>query len=514
MRAALARSLYAAALRLATPLYFARLWWRGRREPMYRQFWGERLGYGGGDVPDAPAGRVWLHAVSLGETLAARPLIEALRTQRPGLRLLLTHGTATGREAGKALLQPGDAQAWLPYDTPGAVRRFLRRQRPAVGVLMETEVWPALLHAAQDTQGTQDTQRGRVTRVTRGTRDTRDTRDTPNTQVTQVTQAGQTTQTARMARIQRAAAVPMVLANARLSERSLRKGQRLAALLRPAVASFRRVLAQTDADAQRLLAAGAAPAAVQVQGNLKFDLSPDPALLARGQAWRDQIHGVDEGQGGHSAQSGDSGDSGNGGHGGQGGDGGQGRRVVLMASSREGEEAELLASWRALRQPRPLLLLVPRHPQRFNEVAALVAASGLSLQRRSQWAQTPPAEARHADVWLGDSLGEMPLYYAAADVALLGGSFAPLGGHNLIEAAACACPLVLGPHTFNFAQAADLSLAAGAAVRADTLALGVQRAVYLAAAPERENMARQAQAFTAQHRGAAARMAAEILLLL
>ncbi len=460
MRAALARALYAAALRLATPLYFARLWWRGRREPTYRQFWGERLGYGGGDGAGAPAGRVWLHAVSLGETLAARPLIEALRTQRPGLRLLLTHGTATGREAGKALLQPGDAQAWLPYDTPGAVRRFLRQQRPAVGVLMETEVWPALLQAAQDTPATPAA---------------------PTTQATQANQAKQAKQTA---------GVPMVLANARLSERSLRKGLRLPALMRPAVASFRRVLAQTEADAQRLLDAGASPSAVQVQGNLKFDLSPDPRLLACGHAWREQVHNSAEVPGG------------------------QGRHVVLMASSREGEEAELLASWRALRQPRPLLLLVPRHPQRFNEVAALVAASGLSLQRRSQWAQTPPAEARHADVWLGDSLGEMPLYYAAADVALLGGSFAPLGGHNLIEAAACACPLVLGPHTFNFAQAADLSLAAGAAVRADTLALGVQRAVYLAAAPERENMARQAQAFTAQHRGAAARMAAEILLLL
>jgi 3-deoxy-D-manno-octulosonic-acid transferase len=442
MRAALARALYAGALWLATPLYFARLWWRGRQEPLYRRFWPERLGYAAGDAAvgspvDAPVdvktGCVWLHAVSLGETLAARPLIDALRAQRPGLRLLLTHGTATGREAGQALLQPGDAQAWLPYDTPGAVRRFLRRQRPAVGVLMETEVWPGLLQAA------------------------------------------------------RAAGVPMVLANARLSERSLRKAQRLATLMRPAVASFRCVLAQTETDARRLRAAGAPAHAVQVQGNLKFDLSPDPELLARGQSWRALVHAASDPPG---------------------------RRVLLLASSREGEEAELLAAWADLPRPRPLLLLVPRHPQRFDDVAALVAAAGLSLLRRSQWTDTPPAAALDVDVWLGDSLGEMPLYYGLADVGLLGGSFAPLGGHNLIEAAACGCPLVLGPHTFNFAQAAELSLAAGAALRQGRLALAVPQAVQLAAAPERHDMASRALRFAAQHRGAAARMAAEVLRLL
>lgn len=427
MRAAAARAAYASALWLATPLYFLRLWWRGRQEPLYRQAWRERLGFG---APAAPAGRVWVHAVSLGETLAARPLLEALRAQRPGLQLLLTHGTATGRAAGRVLLQPGDAQAWLPYDTPAAVRRFLRQQQPAVGVLMETEVWPSLLHAA------------------------------------------------------RAAGVPMVLANARLSERSLAKGRRFGALIRPAVASFRRVLAQTEGDAQRLLAAGATPAALQVQGNLKFDSNPDPALLARGQAWRVAVRQA------------------------------SGRAVVLMASSREGEEAPLLAAWRGLGQPRPLLLLVPRHPQRFDEVAAAVAAAGLRLARRSAWADTPAGPALHADVWLGDSLGEMPLYYAAADVGLLGGSFAPLGGHNLIEAAACGCPLLLGPHTFNFAEAAERALAAGAALRVGDLAQGVAQALQLAASPERAGMARQAQAFAAQHRGAAARMAAEVLRLL
>ncbi len=427
MKPTLARWAYGALLRLATPLYFARLYWRGRHEPLYRQHWLERLGLGGAPQP----GRLWLHAVSLGETRAAEPLVQALRAQSPGLRLLLTHGTATGREAGRALLRQGDAQAWLPYDTPGATRRFLARHRPTVGVLMETEVWPALLHAA------------------------------------------------------RAAAVPVVLANARLSERSLRKAQRLPALMRPAAAAFSQVLAQTEADAQRLRDAGAV--AVQVAGNLKFDSTPDAEQLARGLAWRAA------------------------------GPQGQARRpVVLMASSREGEEGALLAAWTAALGPaaptgRPLLLLVPRHPQRFDEVAARVQAGGLTLKRRSAWVEAPPAAAWSADVWLGDSIGEMALYYALADAALLGGSFAPLGGHNLIEASACGCPLVLGPHTFNFAQAAEQALAAGAAWSAPDLPAAVTQALGLASNAGLERHRQRARAFAAQHRGAAARMAARVL---
>ena len=420
----LARGAYSLLLRLATPLYFARLWWRGRREPAYRQWWPERLGF---STATAPPGRLWLHAVSLGETLAAAPLINALRAQHPGLRLLLTHGTATGREAGALLLRKGDAQAWLPYDTPGAPRRFLHHHRPTLGVLMETEVWPNLLHAA------------------------------------------------------RAAGVPMVLANARLSERSRIKGERLSALMHPAVACFTQVLAQTEADAVRLRASGASH--VQVLGNLKFDITPAPELLARGKAWRVRLTRPT-------------------------------RAVVLAAVTREGEEAMLLAAWRTQPEPRPLLLLVPRHPQRFDEVAALVSQAGFTLARRSAWADSPPPEADTADVWLGDSLGEMALYYAAADVALLGGSFAPLGGQNLIEAAACGCPLVMGPHTFNFAQAAELALAAGAALREPDMAAAVARAQHIIRSTERERMSARALAFAAQHRGAAVGMARQLLVLM
>jgi 3-deoxy-D-manno-octulosonic-acid transferase len=419
MTETLLRAAYALALRLVTPAYLARLWWRGRREPGYREHLAERLGFGPAEAP----GRVWIHAVSLGETKAAEPLIAALRARDPALRLLLTHGTATGRAAARALLREGDRACWQPWDTPGAVRRFLARHRPAVGVVMETEVWPVLLHEA-----------------------------------------------AR-------AGVPLLLANARLSERSARKGRRLAALLHPALARFDAVLAQTEADAARLRGSGAR--AVRVAGNLKFEIAVDGERLARGAAWKAAL----------------------------------GRPVVLAAVTREGEEAALLAAWRAAPRGEALLVVVPRHPQRFDEVAALVAGAGFTLARRSGFAGDAPAgEALRAEVWLGDSLGEMPAWYALADVALLGGSFAPLGGQNLIEAAACGCPLLMGPHTFNFAQAAELAIEAGAARRVDDAGAGVAQALRLLHdGPARQAMAEAGRAFTAAHRGAAARMAEAVL---
>lgn len=425
LRRACARGGYSLLLRLLSPVHLARLWWRGRREPLYRHALGERFGVHHG--PAAP-GWVWVHAVSLGETHAASALLTALRAARPGLRLLLTHGTATGFEAGKALLRDGDRQTWLPYDTPGAVRRFLRHFRPAVGVVMETEVWPNLMNAARE-QG-----------------------------------------------------LPMVLANARLSEKSARKGQRFDVLLRPAAAGFAQVLAQTQADARRLHEAGAP--VVQVMGNLKFDVTPDATQRARGQAWRAQL----------------------------------GRPVLLAASTREGEEALLMAAWQRHRQQggvSALLLIVPRHPQRFDEVAALAQAAGGQVARRSQWALAPDGPALQADVWVGDSLGEMALYCALADAALLGGSFGPFGGQNLIEAAACGCPVALGPHTFNFAAAAELALAAGAAARVADMDEGVRLALSWLQQPlVRARMSEAALGFAAEHRGAAARSAGQIVAMI
>jgi 3-deoxy-D-manno-octulosonic-acid transferase len=416
-----ARSLYSALLVLALPLYLLRLWWRGRAEPPYREAIGERLGH----YRDAPSsGWLWVHAVSLGETRAAAALIDALRARRSGLHLLLTHSTATGRAAGLELLHEGDRQTWLPFDTPGAVRRFLSHFKPAIGVLMETEVWPNLLPAAQ------------------------------------------------------ARGVPLVLANARLSEKSRRRGERFDAILRPAVEALSLVLAQSEADAQRLRSAGARE--LRVCGNLKYDLAPDAALLSRGQAWRAALA----------------------------------RPVLLFAVSREGEEAPLLGAWARLRgtlASRPLLVIVPRHPQRFDEVAALMRASGLTLARRSDWGDRPGAAALAADAWLGDSMREMPLYYGFAQVALLGGSFAPLGGQNLIEAAACGCPVVMGPHTFNFAEAAELAAAGGAALRVDGVEAGLAQALaMLADAAGLADASRRSRAFAAEHRGAALRMADQV----
>ena len=421
-RQRLARRAYSLLLRLLSPVYVLRLWWRGRAEPLYRHAMAERLGAYGGE---RSAGWVWVHAVSLGETRAAAALVDALRALRPGLRLLLTHSTATGREAGLALLREGDRQAWFPYDSTGVVKRFFAQFRPAVGILMETEVWPNLLRAAKR-EG-----------------------------------------------------VPMVLANARLSEKSQARGQRLDAVMRPAACSLALVLAQSEADAQRLREAGATR--VEVSGNLKYNLSPDAAQLAQGATWHGALN----------------------------------RPVVLAAITREGEEAALLQAWVRQPAPRPLLLIVPRHPQRFDEVAALVRSSGLTLARRSGWTDTPSNADRAVDVWLGDSMREMSLYYGTAQVALLGGSFAPLGGHNLIEAAACGCPLVMGPSTFNFTEAAALSLAAGASARVPDVDHGVALALEWLADPERLNRrARDALRFAAQHRGAAHRMAERIAQLL
>ena len=397
------RLLYAWAMWLAQPFMRARLMRRGVQEPGYLVAMEERLGHFA--QANAPStGYLWIHAVSLGETRAAAILIASLRARFPGIRLLLTHGTATGHAEGKKLLRAGDVQAWQPWDTPGAVRRFLLHFKPSLGILIETEVWPNLSAVCQQM------------------------------------------------------AVPLVLANARLSEKSLLTSLRLAWLARPAYRALAAVWAQTQADAARLSKLGAN---VQgVFGNVKFDAMPDAGQLAQGQSWRSR----------------------------------QSRPVVLFAISREGEEALLLdglnhrlqGAMKSDRVNQPpgaaeaaaaiQWLIVPRHPQRFDEVAALIVARGFGVSRRSTWRNGPDqvADPSRPVIWLGDSLGEMALYYGLADAALLGGSFAKLGGQNLIEAAACGCPIVMGPHTFNFSQAAQWAEAAGAAKRVGDMAQGIK----------------------------------------
>lgn len=416
--------LYSLLMGLLQPLLRLKLARRGRHEPGYLEAIQERFGHYG-DEPDAMAGKlVWLHAVSLGETRAAAVLVAALRQRDPGLRLLLTHGTATGRAEGKSLLRAGDRQTWQPWDTPAAVARFLHHFKPRIGILMETEIWPNLALGCQK------------------------------------------------------ADVPLVMVNARMSRKTQTRSRRLGWLARPAYRSLRAVWAQTQDDAVRLASLGAP--VLGVLGNLKFDARPDVAQLELGRRWRARVK----------------------------------RPIVMLASSREGEEAALLQILATLTPTDPLRslqwLLVPRHPQRFGEVASLAEQQGFTVARRSGWQDGPEcgdSAGGETAIWLGDSLGEMALYYALADVALLGGSFEPLGGQNLIEAAACACPLVMGPHTFNFAEAAELALAAGAAQRRDNLLEAVRSAAALARDARLLQDARcKAQAFASGHQGATARL--------
>ena len=422
-----ALGIYSLAMWALQPLLRRKLQRRGREEIGYLHAVDERFGYY--TQPANAGGYVWVHAVSLGETRAAAVLLQALRTAQPGIRILLTHGTATGRAQGVSLLQEGDVQVWQPWDTPGAVQRFLAHFKPRVGIILETELWPNW--------------------------------------VAQCNQAH----------------VPLVLVNARMSAKSMRQAQRLAWLSRPAYQGLSAVLAQTQADAERLHALGAKVDGVL--GNLKFDAQPDATQLALAKSWKQRLH----------------------------------QPVVLFTSSREGEEVMWLDALKALNEASPTQvhwLIVPRHPQRFDEVAALLVERGWQVSRRSQWTDGPDPEV-HAQpktntVWLGDSLGEMALYYGLSDVALLGGSFAPLGGQNLIEATACACPVVMGPHTFNFAEAAQLAQEAGAAVRVEDMTHAVRKALDLVTTSEQERAHVQACLVFAQaHRGAAQRTAQALL---
>ncbi|WP_233253726.1 3-deoxy-D-manno-octulosonic acid transferase [Limnohabitans sp. 2KL-1] len=433
----LALGAYGAVMRGLQPLLRRKLQRRGLQEPGYLAHMPQRFGFYD-EAPPEP-GRIWVHAVSLGETRAAAILIASLRTLWPDMRLLLTHSTATGWAQGQSLLRPGDAQAWLPWDTPEATRRFLQHHQPRLGILMETEVWPTLVQACVLAQ------------------------------------------------------VPLVLANARLNDKSLRSGLRWALLSRPAYRGLTAVLAQSPDDAARLQQLGAKVQAVL--GNLKFDVPPQPDALALAQVWRSQWQVQ-----------------------------GQSRPVVMLASTREGEEALWLQALAAdadrlaaFRAAGVLWLLVPRHPQRFDEVHAQVAAQGLSVFRRSAWtpdAPDPADQAEKTEVWLGDSLGEMPVYFQSADMTLLGGSFMPLGGQNLIEAAAFGCPVIMGPHTFNFAEAAQNAETAGAAARVADMNGALDQAMAWLHEPSACKRARQKGLdLVAQSRGAAERYAQALTAL-
>jgi 3-deoxy-D-manno-octulosonic-acid transferase len=407
------RFLYAALWAALTPLALARLAWRSRRQRGYLEHVGERFGR---YAPVADAPRIWIHAVSVGETRAAAPLVEALSRRYPGHRILLTHMTPTGRATGEELFGDRVDRAWLPYDQGFAARRFLAHFRPRFGVILETEIWPRLLE--------------------------------------ECARAG----------------VPVVLGNARLSERSARRYARVPRLTRWALANLTGIAAQGQADAQRFAALGAKMPAVT--GNVKFDLAIPDEMVERGARFR-ELFGAD-------------------------------RRIWVAGSTREGEEELILEAF-ARSQPAAgvLLVIVPRHPQRFDDVAALAAARGLPTARRS-------ADARIASdvrVVIGDSMGEMLAYYAAADVVLMGGSLLPYGSQNLIEACALGRPVIVGPHTYNFEEASKSAIAAGAAVRVRDAREAIAVAADLTADDARRiAMGESARAFVAAHRGAVDRL--------
>lgn len=416
----MARRLYSLLLALALPLVLARLWWRGAREPGYRRAIAERFGR---YAAHAERPVLWVHAVSVGEVRAAAPLVRALAAARPDHQVLLTCMTAAGRDTiAQVYGVYGDTVlgGFLPYDLPGGMRRLLRHFRPRLAILMETEVWPNLVAACAE------------------------------------------------------AGVPVMLANARMSEKSARGYARWPRLFRPTFATLAAVCAQSEEDAARLRALGAADA--KVAGNIKFDVEPEPAKLAAGHALRRELA----------------------------------RPVLLLASTREGEEAMLLDALADL-DPDTLLVLVPRHPQRFDEVDALARARGWAVVRRSSGGL--PGAGR--SLVLGDTMGEMAFYYGLADVAVIGGSFGGTGGQNLIEACACGAPVVIGPSVFNFSEATRLAVAAGAALQLPDAAQAVASARrILGDASLRERMSAAGRALCAGHRGAAARHVGVALALL
>jgi 3-deoxy-D-manno-octulosonic-acid transferase len=426
------------------PIVLLRLWWRGRKDPGYRQSIAERFGFGLRIRP----GAIWIHAVSVGETRAAQPLIEAYVQQ--GKSILLTCMTPNGRRTGAAIFAEAIAQGrlqqvYLPYDLCWSVERFLKAAKPEMGLFMETEAWPTIVFRAAEIK------------------------------------------------------LPVFLINARLSERSARRVARFGAAGRSLFQAFAGILAQTELDAGRYRALGVKQC--EVVGNLKFDVMLNPALVERGLVWHAHLEKTN-------------------------------RLMVCAASTREGEEVIILEAWQALLQlhaeesastpspsPPPLLCIVPRHPERFAEVAELIRASGLTVLQRSEMDLDAADLHNRIDlktaVVLGDSMGEMPLYYCASDLVVMGGSLMPLGGQNLIEACAAGCPVVLGEHTFNFQQASQDAIDCGAAMRvqgngslAEELA-GVMRSI-LQDKGRRQAMREAALRYASNYRGATTRIMAAL----
>ncbi|HKU15411.1 MAG TPA: lipid IV(A) 3-deoxy-D-manno-octulosonic acid transferase [Steroidobacteraceae bacterium] len=417
------RLVYSALLYLAAPLALVATALRGLRDPSYRDRLPERLGFTRVRFDVQP---IWVHAVSVGEVQAAAPLVRALRSRYPQTPILLTTSTPTGAQRASTLFKDGVRHAYLPYDLPGAARRFLGRTRPVLAIVMEREIWPNLFRACF------------------------------------------------------ARRIPILLASARISDRSGRRHRRFAGLFREALACNVTIAAQTQADAERFRAIGISAATVHVTGNIKFDFEvPEEARRAGAHIRSEFAH----------------------------------RAVWVAGSTHEREEDIVLDAHERVRAARSdaLLLLVPRHPNRFDAVKSWLRARDVRFVARSAHV----AVTADTTVLLVDTLGELLSFYAAANVAFVGGSLVPIGGHNLLEPAALNRPIIVGPHTFNAADVAQMFLEAGAAVQVES-ATQLSAAVLelLTSAARRDEMIAKAHAILQQNRGALARVLALVEELL
>ena len=413
-------NMYKAISVVALPLASLYLMWRSRKQSAYRHFWDERFAWSTFPLKTHRP-RVWLHAVSVGETNAAKPLLAAILAQWPDCDVLLTHMTPTGRDAGKALVNMAPdriVQCYLPYDAPYAVRKFFRQTRPTMGIIMETEVWPNLISEANKM------------------------------------------------------GIPMVLANARESEKSREQAARVMELMRPAFESFAVILAQSEEDKARFVSLGAKN--VVVCGSLKFDISPNVSQVAAARDWKNRLS----------------------------------RPVALVASTRAGEElqfAQALAQNSELKR-RMLTVIVPRHPERFDTVYSLLTQKGLKVCRRSALrdASDIPADT---DVVLGDSMGEMSFYCALSDMVAMGGSFEPFGCQNVIEPALAGSPVIVGPSVYNFDKIVRDGRSAGAMVQVPDVPSAMRQFERWLDQPVERVMASEAALkFASEYAGATQRM--------
>ena len=413
------RQLYTLILYLMVPVVLVRLYVRSLHAPEYRQRIGERFGR---VAPVAGDGAIWIHAVSVGETQAALPLVRKLAQRYPARPLVVTTTTPTGSDRVRQNFGAAVVNYYLPYDLPSALERFLNAVRPALVIIMETELWPNLFHECAH----------------RG--------------------------------------IPLVVANARLSPGSMRGYARLRRLVASTLGCARLICAQSSDDAERFRALGAPASRVQDLGSIKFDLQVPPAARAEGEALRLLL--------------------------------GNDRPVWIAASTHDGEESRILDAFAKIREllPDSLLILVPRHPERFDGVASLCSGRGWRTVRRSD-----NASPAGCDVYLADTMGELMVLFAAADVAFVGGSLVPVGGHNVLEPAALGRPVQFGPHMFSTVGAAEQLLQAGGGTEVrdvgDLVASTVQ---LLEDAERRDRMGRAAQRVVLENRGTLERLLAEL----